>query len=180
MTGKDVLKMLLCLYGYDRNVKVESYRGEGNAIGYDVSAENAEGDWYEEVNCDGLMFHISQILDYMKENNVYVKTAWWNVTPEYAYNDEKREKLLKGWDEYDKWVEEMHEKSKPLTDWLTEHNPCSKTCTDNPHDLSWANYECSHNYHFNCPKLRKFHEDYDKFKQEWDKKQKEEEENETN
>ena len=178
MMGKDVLKMLLCLYGYDRNVKVESYRGEGNAIGYDVSAENAEGDWYEEVNCDGLMFHISQILDYMKENNVYVKTAWWNVTPEYAYNDEKREKLLKGWDEYDKWVEEMHEKSKPLTDWLTEHNPCSKTCTDNPHDLSWASYECSHNYHFNCPKLRKFHEDYDKFKEEWDKKQKEEEENE--
>ena len=32
MTGKDVLKMLLCLHGYDRNVKVESYRGEGNAI----------------------------------------------------------------------------------------------------------------------------------------------------
>ena len=31
MTGKDVLKMLLCLHGYDRNVKVESYRGEGNA-----------------------------------------------------------------------------------------------------------------------------------------------------
>ena len=26
MTGKDVLKMLLCLHGYDRNVKVESYQ----------------------------------------------------------------------------------------------------------------------------------------------------------
>ena len=169
MTGKDVLKMLLCLHGYDRNVKVESYRGEGNAIGYEVYAENADGDSYDEVNCDGLMFHISHILDYMRKNNVCTKTAWWEVTPEYAYNDEKREHLVKAWDKYDKDMEEMHERSKPLTDWLSEHFPCKK-CTENPHDLEWANYQCSRHYHHNCPMLLKFHEDYDKFRQEfWNK-----------
>jgi hypothetical protein len=171
MTGKDILKILLCLHGYDRNVKVESYRGEGNAIGYEVYAENAEGDSYEEINCDGLMFHISQILDYMKENNVDEKTAWWHVTSEYAYNDSKREKIVEAWDKYDKEIAEMHERSKPLTDWLTEHRPCP-LCTDNPHDLDWANYQCSHNYHNNCPKLVQFRTDYDKFRQEWYNKQK--------
>ena len=170
MTGKDVLKMLLCLHGYDRNVKVELYRGESNAIGYEVYAENAEGDSYDEVNCDGLMFHISQILDYMKENNVDMKTRWWHYPPEYAYNDEKRELMLKSWDNYDKDIAEMHERSKPLTDWLSEHNPCCKNCTDNPHDLDWANYQCSRNYYHNCPMLLQFEKDYDKFRQEfWDK-----------
>lgn len=169
MTGKDVLKMLLCLHGYDRNVKVESYRGEGNAIGYEVYAENADGDSYDEVNCDGLMFHISHILDYMRKNNVCTKTAWWGVTPEYTYNDEKREHLVKAWDKYDKDMKEIHERSKPLTDWLSEHFHCKK-CTENPHDLEWANYQCSHHYHHNCPMLLKFHEDYDKFRQEfWNK-----------
>lgn len=166
MTGKDVLKMLLCLHGYDRNVKVESYRGEGNAIGYEVYAENANGDSYDEINCNGLMFHISQILDYMKNNGVHKKTAWWRVTPEYAYNDEKREHLVKAWDKYDKDMEEMHERSKPLTDWLSEHSPC-KNCTENPHDLEWGNYQCSRHYHNNCPMLLKFRKDYDKFRQEF-------------
>lgn len=169
MTGKDILKILLCLHGYDRNVKVESYRGEGNAIGYEVYAENVDGDSYDEVNCDGLMFHIYRILDYMRKNNVCTKTAWWEVTPEYAYNDKKRDHLVNAWDKYDKDMKEMHERSKPLTDWLSEHFPCKK-CTDNPHDLEWANYQCSHHYHHNCPMLLKFHEDYDKFRQEfWNK-----------
>ena len=140
-----------------------------NAIGYEVYAENADGDSYDEVNCDGLMFHISHILDYMRKNNVCTKTAWWDVTPEYTYNDEKREHLVKAWDKYDKDMEEMHERSKPLTDWLSEHFPCKK-CTENPHDLEWANYQCSRHYHHNCPMLLKFHEDYDKFRQEfWNK-----------
>jgi hypothetical protein len=105
----------------------------------------------------------------MKENNVCTKTAWWGVTPEYAYNDEKREHLVKAWDKYDKDMEEMHERSKPLTDWLSEHFPCKK-CTENPRDLDFDNYQCSRHYHHNCPVLLKFHEDYDKFRQEfWDK-----------
>ena len=28
MTGKDFIKILLCSYGYDRNIKVETYNGD--------------------------------------------------------------------------------------------------------------------------------------------------------
>ena len=51
MTNKDVLKILLCSYGYDRNIKIETYRGDLGRIGYDVYAENKDDGRYEEVAC---------------------------------------------------------------------------------------------------------------------------------
>ena len=37
MTGKDFIKILLCSYGYDRNIKVETYNGDYGAPGYEVA-----------------------------------------------------------------------------------------------------------------------------------------------
>lgn len=73
MSGKDLLKLLLITYGFTHNVKILTYRGEGNYIGYDVYAES-EDDVYHEADCEGLQFHIYEILAYMQRKNICPKT----------------------------------------------------------------------------------------------------------
>ena len=72
MSGKDLLKLLLITYGFNRNIKISTYRGEGGCIGYDVSAES-EDNYYHEVDCEGLQFHIYEILSFMVENGIKPK-----------------------------------------------------------------------------------------------------------
>lgn len=40
MSGKDVLRLLLISYGFCRNIKINTYMGDGGWIGYEVSANN--------------------------------------------------------------------------------------------------------------------------------------------
>ena len=42
MTGKDVLTLLLCTFGYDRNIRINVERLGYDEPCYDVHAENAE------------------------------------------------------------------------------------------------------------------------------------------
>lgn len=98
MTNKDVFKILLCSYGYDRNIKIETYRGDEGFIGYDIYAENKEGDFYHEVNCEDFMFRIYEILNYMKENNAQFKSEWWSIPIKHVCNEESRNSLVAEWD----------------------------------------------------------------------------------
>ena len=70
MTGKDFLTLLLVSYGFTE-VKISLYKGEGGAQGYEIEAYNKEiDDWFTEENCEGLMFNIRYIIDYMQENGI--------------------------------------------------------------------------------------------------------------
>ena len=62
-----MIKLLLIIYGYDRNMKVETYRGENNRIGYDYSAENKDGKEYFDENCEGLVFNVCKIIEELGE-----------------------------------------------------------------------------------------------------------------
>lgn len=68
MNGKDLLKLLLLNYGF-KNIEISTYKGDFNYIGYDVWAENKDFQ-YKAVDCEGLMFHIYQITDFMLKNNI--------------------------------------------------------------------------------------------------------------
>lgn len=70
MSGKDVLTLLLIAYGFTRKIEIKTYRGEGNAIGYEIHAENENGESYYEVNCEGLIFNISEIINQMNERGI--------------------------------------------------------------------------------------------------------------
>ena len=50
MTGKDFIKILLCSYGYDRNIKVETYNGDFGAPGYEVEADHENGDHFQCID----------------------------------------------------------------------------------------------------------------------------------
>ena len=77
MRGKDVLKLLLIAYGFDK-IKITTYRGFDNAQGYEIHAANKNGDCYDEENCEGLMFNITFMIDWMKAEG---------IEPTYRYFD---------------------------------------------------------------------------------------------
>ncbi len=132
MTNKDVFKMLLVSYGYDRNIKIETYRGNEGCLGYNIYAENKEGDKYHEISCENFMFHFYMILNYMKEQNQPFKSDWWSVRIKYVCDDKIRNSLIKSW--------EWHEKN----------NPCP-ICTINKKD-HWdsIHYNCELNHTHSC------------------------------
>lgn len=73
MSGKDFLTILLVAYGF-KNIEISTYRGSGNAIGYKIYADNDEtGEYYQEENCEGLMFNIAYIINEMRDRNIAAK-----------------------------------------------------------------------------------------------------------
>lgn len=70
MSGKDVLRLLLISYGFCRDLSVKTYTGEGGWIGYEVTARNDDDLLYYETDCEGLLFHIYEIQQFMRENHV--------------------------------------------------------------------------------------------------------------
>ena len=67
MTGKDFIKILLCVYGYDKNIQIETTQQFGSTS-YDIHAENSEnGDTFSDV-CDGLVHAICDIIDAMNQD----------------------------------------------------------------------------------------------------------------
>ena len=70
MTGKDILTLLLVVYGF-KDIKIETYRGSGNAQGYKIEAYYKEYDFYYiEENCEGLLFNITNIIEKMAEYKI--------------------------------------------------------------------------------------------------------------
>ena len=70
MTGKDILTLLLTIYGFTE-VKIATYKGHGNAQGYIIDAYNKKRDFfYIEDNCEGLLFNITYLINWMDENNI--------------------------------------------------------------------------------------------------------------
>lgn len=107
MTGKDVLKLLLCTFGYDQNIKIEVTRTGLEELSYDIYAENKDGDVF---NCDvseGLMFSIYQIISHMTKYDRYLnapsdktrfldlhdlnfESKWWEVPPKIILDEIKK------------------------------------------------------------------------------------------
>lgn len=82
MSGKDFLTILLVAYGF-KNIEISTYRGYGNAIGYKIYAGNEEtGEYYQEANCEGIMFNIAHLINKMQERNI---KATYTPFPGYDY-----------------------------------------------------------------------------------------------
>ena len=78
----DFLKILLVAYGF-KDIEISTYRGYGNALGYKIYAGNDEtGEYYQEENCEGLMFNITHIICRMKDYGI---EPTYNPFPGYDY-----------------------------------------------------------------------------------------------
>ena len=166
MTQKDILKILLYSYGYDRNVRIDKYYGDGGCIGYAVYAENKEGDDYSEENCEGFMFHIFCILDYMKKTNADFKSDYWSLNIKDILNDKFIQSMIiasdKREEEHERWII----KHKPLEEWKKQNNPCP-TCIINKKD-HWdsIHYNCELCHNSSCNIMISFWEEVGRMESE--------------
>ena len=175
MTGKDVLTLLLCTFGYDRNIRITSERVGYDEPCYDIHAENSEGDVYEQCDSEGLMFHIYEIISYMTRYNIYLnrpsektrymdlhnlyfESKWWGVPPKDVLDEKEREKIVAGHDEEEKTSKELSERMEPFFEWVEKNNPCH-SCTEKVPLTSlpkgW-HHDCEICYNGSCPKMRHF------------------------
>ena len=175
MTGKDVLTLLLCSFGYDRNIKIETTNLGYPEPCYDVYAENKDGDVYEQCDSEGLMFHIYEIIAYMTNydrfincpsdktrnfelSNLKFEHKWWGVPPKHILNEVDRNNIIKEDDDRNKRINDAIEKTKPFYEWCRKNNPCN-SCTEKVPLVSlpigW-HHDCEICYNGSCPKMRHF------------------------
>ena len=160
MTQKDLLKILLCSYGYDRNIQIDKHNGDEGALGYSVYAENENGDFYEETNCEPLMYHIYCILDYMKKNDVGFESRYWNAYTKDILNDSVRQSMIDRWDEYKKQVAKNIAKYKPLRDWQKQNFPCPSCAINKKDHWDSINYNCELCHKHSCEILLNYYKEF--------------------
>lgn len=175
MSGKDVLTLLLCTFGYDRNIKIETKNLGYSEPCYDVHAENKEGDIYEHIDSEGLMFNIYEIISYMTKYNKYLnspsdktrncdlrnlnfESKWWGIAPKHILNETERNDIIKKEDDKKRKIKESSEKMQPFYEWAEKNNPCN-SCTEKVPLTSlpkgW-HHDCEICYNGSCQKLRHF------------------------
>ena len=99
MAGKDFLKIILCICGYDRNISISTYRGENNAVGYKIYAQNKKGEEYSTENCEGLIYNIQSLINDAQEKNIpcFIESELltkFNLSIKDITDDKKREQLI--------------------------------------------------------------------------------------
>ena len=183
MTGKDFLKLLLCIYEYDTDIKIETERNFGD-LTYDVTATNKRTlDVYNGFD-EGLYSATYSIIKYMNElredaNNMIMvyeegepeddghsfppelspaPSYKWAIFPiKEILDDEFREKMRKKWIEQKKYMDMYNEFFTDVEEKLQNSMPCRNgTCTDRVYRDDVINDNCELHYTMQCPKLREW------------------------
>lgn len=95
MSGKDILRLLLINYGFCRDIKIKTYTGDGGWIGYDIYARNDDGVEYSQIDCEGLLFHMYEIQNFMMINNIRPRILAGMFSTNHLLSDERLENILK-------------------------------------------------------------------------------------
>ena len=185
MTGKEVLKLLLCIYEYDTDIEIETERSFGD-LTYDVTATNKRTlDVYHGFD-EGLYSAMYSIIKYMSELREDAKDMIveyeegepeddghsfppeLSPSPSYKWamfpikeilNDEFREKMRKRWIEEKKYTDMYIDFFKDVEEKLQNLMPCRphEKCKDRVWRDDVINDNCDLHYNMSCPKLRVWH-----------------------
>ena len=185
MSGKDFLKIVMCLYRYDKDIDIEIERNDMEGVLYTVHATNSKtGDEYYNVSygvVDAVHDFLAYIetlkenwtdlvfvenLDYDGEDNNYVNEPsslsndWVRYTMKHILDDNFREETIKQWNKDEQVRSEFNEFFKDIDEWEKSSMPCRNgTCTEREWtDMSCVD-NCVKNWRMSCPKLRQWHED---------------------
>ena len=197
MTGKDFLKLLLCIYEYDTDIKIETERNFGD-LTYDVTATNKRTlDVYRGFD-EGLYSATYSIIKYMSElredgKNIIAEyeegepeddghsfppelspapSYKWNLfSVKDILNDEFRDKIRKKWIEEKKYMDMYNDFFKELEEKLQNSMPCRplEKCKDRVYRNDSVNDFCELHYTSQCPKLREWGDDVKRLRNERNK-----------
>lgn len=185
MTGKDFLKLLLCIYEYDTDIEIETERNFGD-LTYDVTATNKRTlDVYHGFD-EGLYSATYSIIKYMSElredakNMIVVYEEGepeddghsfppeLSPAPSYKWalfpikdilDDDFRDNVRKKWIEQKKYMDMYNDFFKEVDKQIQDSMPCRNGICE---DRVWTDMSCvdncEKNYYMNCPKLLEWHE----------------------
>lgn len=185
MSGKDFLKIVMCLYRYDKDIDIEIERNDMEGVLYTVHATNSKtGDEYYNVSygvVDAVHDFLAYVetlkenwtdlvfvenLDYDGEDNNYVNEPpslsndWVRYTMKHILDDNFREETIKGWKKDEQERSEFNEFFKDIDEWEKSSMPCRNgTCTEREWTDMFCVDNCVKNWRMSCPKLRQWHED---------------------
>ena len=88
MTGKDVIKLLLCTYGFDRDIDIQITKGKMPS--YSIVARNERNDCLKITDANGLADAMFLVIDTLAEP----KDKYINTPLSEILDDEKRTKVV--------------------------------------------------------------------------------------
>lgn len=185
MSGKDFLKIVMCLYRYDKDIDIDIWRNDMEGVVYDVTATNSRtGDGYHGVSygpVDAVYDFLSYIenlkehwtdlvfvenLDYDGEDDNYVNEPpslsndWVRYNMKQVLDDNFRKETIEKWKKDEQERSEFNEFFKEIDEWEKASMPCRNgTCNEREWtDMSCVDH-CVKNWNMSCSKLRQWHQD---------------------
>lgn len=174
MSGKDIIKLILILNGYDRNINIETWKdGEDKTVvWYEFSAMNESRDEIniEEPTLTGALYTLFSTLF---GNNFNCPIDYIGETVTNLLNDNVRNDIIKR-KEQDKIYNNIYDELyKPLEEWCSKNNPCPD-CTINDHSYNDPiHYNCELCHTQSCAIMKSFNDEYCEKLKELNKKAKE-------
>ncbi len=193
MSGKDFLKMLLCIYEYDTNININAERVDASGdLVYDIEATNPyTGDVLYCDCCNGLVYAAQQVLDYMykidKDDCLVLEDEtvqessipddghgdncpgrpsfkWANVPVKFLLDDKWREETMEQWRKEKAEQDERNNFFRTVWEEMDKIHPCNKDKGESCPDRIWFN-DCIHNNckQFHCSSCPKIKEWHKKY-----------------
>ena len=174
MTGKDMIKVLLISYGFDKDIKIDGGITADGSYLYDVEAYNCDGEGFS--GCDyflGMIISINEYMDKLRHpesDALYLDGSKVEPVDTSCYfrlrdlpvsklmDDKFRNEFLEKNRQADKEHKEYCDYMAPTWKEDEDARPCTN-CQDNPKDLDLAFYRCSKHYYMTCDKLKKWMND---------------------
>lgn len=160
MNGSDVIKLILVMNGYDRNINIETWKDDEDPtlLWYCIQAQNSKRDEIdiEEPGLTATMHILFSELFGTAYNSV---PDYIGMTVKDLLDDKYRNDIIRRNEEiqiYNKIYEEL---SKDLDRWSNENNPCIE-CKINDHS-HWdsIHYNCELCHTHSCKTMIKFYDD---------------------
>lgn len=186
MNEKDCLKLVMCLYHYDEDIKIDCEEWDGDVI-YNVEAKNsASGDEYYGTSY-GLVDTLYDFLAYIEsidENGVGHYNShsgklcfdWVEYTVQDILSDEKRKEVVSQRRRAEKELKEYVDFFKEVDEEIQEMMPCKNGMCENGEYVKVHGVDkCMVYNSANCSKFEEWHklanEMRDRRMKEWDEQE---------
>lgn len=110
MTNKDLITVLLCSYGFDRDIEIETYRGDYGEHGYHIDAKNYQGEHFYYSGCEPIMYFIYTIIKEMQERGINPISVYGRYSIKDVLNPKIREIVSLSHEDSDRVIKTLHKK----------------------------------------------------------------------
>lgn len=161
MSGSDMIKLILIMHGYDRDIKIETWKDSEDITitWYDWTAYNDKRD---EISGEepGLSAALCTLFSELHNEKFDCPPDWIGATTKDLLDDNFRNNIIERNQEIEIYNSIYREVSKSLNEWSAKNNPCPN-CKINDHK-HWddIHYNCELCHTNSCDIMNSFYKEY--------------------